>query len=41
MLRFIKNNIKTYISIQYMLRFKYNNIAFKYVANIIYEFIIN
>jgi len=24
-----------------MLGFKYNNITFKYVANIIYEFIIN
>lgn len=41
MLGFIKNNTKTYISIQHMLRFKYNNMTFKYVANIIYEFIIN
>lgn len=40
MLGFIKNNTKIYISIQYMLGFKYNNITFKCIFDIIYKFII-
>ena len=35
-----KNNTKKHISIQYMLLFKYDNVAFKYIFGIIYEFII-